>query len=70
MKKEVGKMAKSKTLETAFAELEDLIGRMENKETSLEESFKLYTSGMKMIKYCNDSLDKVEKKLIEVSDEE
>ena len=63
-------MAKSKTLETAFAELEDLIGRMENKETSLEESFKLYTSGMKMIKYCNDSLDKVEKKLIEVSDEE
>ena len=70
MKKEVGKMAKSKTLETAFAELEDLIGRMENKETSLEESFKLYTSGMKLIKYCNDSLDKVEKKLIEVSDEE
>lgn len=63
-------MAKSKTLETAFAELEDLIQQMENKEISLEESFKLYTAGMKLIKYCNDSLDKVEKKLIEVSDEE
>ena len=36
-------MARSKTLETAFSELEDLIGQMENKETSLEESFKLYT---------------------------
>ena len=49
---------------------EDLIRQMENKETSLEESFKLYTAGMKLVKYCNDSLDKVEKKLIEVSEEE
>ena len=63
-------MAKCKTLETAFEELEDLIRQMENKETSLEESFKLYTAGMKLVKYCNDSLDKVEKKLIEVSEEE
>ena len=63
-------MAKSKTLETAFSELEDLIGRMENKETTLEETFKLYTAGMKLIQYCNDSLDKVEKKLIEISDGE
>lgn len=42
-------MAKSKTLETAFEELEDLIRQMENKETSLEESFKLYTAGMKLV---------------------
>lgn len=63
-------MAKSKTLETAFEELEDLIRQMENKETSLEESFKLYMAGMKLVKYCNASLDKVEKKLIEVSEEE
>ena len=63
-------MARGKTLEEAFAELEALISQMENKETSLEESVKLYTSGMKLIKYCNDSLDKVEKKLIEVSEEE
>lgn len=63
-------MAKSKSLETAFKELDDVIYQMEQKETSLEESFKLYTSGMKLIKYCNDSLDKVEKKLIELSTEE
>ena len=50
MRKEAGNMARSKTLETAFSELEDLIGQMENKETSLEESFKLYTAGMKLIK--------------------
>ena len=52
-------MARSKSLETAFAELEELIRQMENKDTGLEDSFKLYTSGMKLIKYCNDSLDKV-----------
>lgn len=63
-------MAKSKALETAFEELDDLIEQMEYKETSLEESFKLYTAGMKLIKYCNDSLDKVEKKLIEINEEE
>ena len=63
-------MARAKSLETVFGELEDLIRQMENKDISLEEAFKLYTSGMKLIKYCNDSLDKVEKKLIEVSEEE
>lgn len=63
-------MARGKTLETAFEELDRLIDQMEYKDTSLEESFKLYTAGVKLIKYCNDSLDKVEKKLIEISEEE
>ena len=63
-------MARSKSLETAFAELEELIRQMENKDTGLEDSIKLYTSGMKLIKYCNDSLDKVEKKLIQLGEEE
>ncbi len=63
-------MARGKTLEAAFEELDSLIEQMEYKDTSLEESFKLYTAGMKLIKYCNDSLDKVEKKLIEISEEE
>lgn len=63
-------MAKTKTLEAAFEELDVLIEQMENRDTGLEESFKLYTAGMKLIKYCNDSLDKVEKKLIVISEEE
>ena len=62
-------MARGKTLENSFEELDRLIEQMENKETGLEESFKLYTAGMKLIKQCNDSIDKVEKKLIEISDE-
>ena len=33
-------MARGKTLEAAFEEMDSLIAQMENKETSLEESFK------------------------------
>ena len=67
--KEDKKMAKAKSLETAFEELDALIEQMENKDTSLEESFKIYSSGMKLIQYCNDALDKVEKKMIVLEQE-
>ena len=63
------KMAKAKSLETAFEELDALIEQMENKDTSLEESFKIYSSGMKLVQYCNDALDKVEKKMIVLEQE-
>ncbi len=62
-------MAKAKSLETAFEELDALIGQLEDKDTSLEESFKIYSSGMKLVKYCGDALDKVEKKMIVLEQE-
>ena len=48
-----------KTLEEAFAELDILAGRLEDRETSLEDSFTLYKQGMELLKYCNDKLDTV-----------
>ena len=51
-----------KTLEEAFAELDILAGRLEDRETSLEDSFTLYKQGMELLKYCNDKLDTVERK--------
>ena len=36
---------------------------MDNDEVSLEDSFKLYEKGMKLVKQCNDKIDKVEKKI-------
>lgn len=59
-------MAKTKTLETAFEELEEIIARMEDRELPLEDSFKLYQEGVKLVKLCNSSLDKYEKKIIEI----
>mgnify|MGYP003253417327 FL=1 len=63
-------MAKTaKTLEASFEELEQIIGQLENPEVSLDDSFKLYNAGMKLLKSCNDSIDKVEKKILVLSEE-
>lgn len=54
---------KINTLEENFTKLEEMIARMENKEIGLEESFQLYEEGMKLLKQCNDQIDRVEKKV-------
>lgn len=64
-------MAKSeKSLETSFEELNTIITRLEQDDLTLEDSFTLYTEGMKLLKKCNDSIDKVEKKLVVLSERE
>lgn len=55
---------KEKTIEETFAELEELIKKLESGESSLEESFQYYETGMKLVKSCNEKIDKVEKKII------
>lgn len=51
-------------LEEGFTQLEDIIQKLEHEDISLEDSFALYSEGMKVLRQCNDSIDKVEKKLI------
>ncbi|SFR67497.1 exodeoxyribonuclease VII small subunit [Anaeromicropila populeti] len=64
-------MAKAeKSLEDSFAELDEIITKLEQGDLTLEESFQLYNDGMKLLKKCNDSIDKVEKKLIVLSERE
>ncbi len=53
-----------KNLETSFQELNEIISKLEQEDIKLEDSFLLYQEGMKLLKHCNDSIDKVEKKLI------
>lgn len=55
---------KEKSIEETFRELEELIKKMESGESSLEESFGYYEAGMKLVKACNEKIDKVEKKLV------
>ena len=52
------------SLEEAFMKLDVLISELEKPENSLEASFKAFEEGMKLVKYCNDSIDKVEKKVL------
>lgn len=57
-------MAKQANLEESFEKLDEIIEKLEQSEVSLEDSFKLYNEGIKLIKNCNSQLDKVEKQMI------
>ena len=61
-------MAKEQTLEHMFDKLEETIGKLEQEDIPLEESFKLYKEGMKLIKSCNDRIDKVEKEVLKLNE--
>ena len=55
---------KKENLEEMFKDLEELIGKMENVEITLEQTFDLYNNGMELLKKCNLSIDEVEKKVL------
>ena len=46
------------------ADLDELLEKLESPDTTLEESFACYETGMKLVKACNDKIDKVEKQMI------
>lgn len=59
---------KEMKLEEAFEKLNQIMEALEKSDVSLEDSFTLYQEGMKLLKTCNDSIDKVEKELIILSE--
>lgn len=63
-------MEKAQSLETAFEALDALVSKMEDRDLPLEEAFKLYQEGVSLLKYCNSTIDKVEKKIIEIQGNE
>ena len=60
---EVGIMAQTKSIEALLNELDEITDRMDNDDVTLEESFKLYEKGVKLCKQCNEKIDKVEKQI-------
>ena len=61
-------MAKEMTLEQMFEQLEESIGKLEQEDISLEDSFKIYREGMKLIQTCNETMDKGEKEVLKLSE--
>ena len=43
--------------------------KLEDKGTSLEDSFNLYKQGMELLKFCSDKLDTVEKKMLQMNED-
>lgn len=61
-------MARELTLDETFERLETAIGKLEQEDISLEESFRIYKEGMKLIQSCNEKIDKVEKEVLKLNE--
>lgn len=48
----MAEITESKTIEEVFQELDTLAAKLEDSETSLEDSFRFYKEGMELLKYC------------------
>ncbi len=57
------------SLEEAFAQIEEVIGRLETEEITLEESFAQYSRGMALLAHCNETIDQVEKKVLKIGED-
>jgi len=58
-KKDQGK----KRFEEALEELEKVVERLESGELSLEDSLAAFEEGIRLVKYCNQKLAEVERKI-------
>ena len=56
-------------IEETFRRLDAIAAKLEDKNTSLEDSFTLYQKGMELLKYCNSRLDTVEKKMLRINED-
>jgi exodeoxyribonuclease VII small subunit len=57
------------TLEEDFKKLESLLKEMEREDIGIEDAFAKYVEGMQLIKTCNEKIDRVEKKVMQLSDD-
>ena len=54
---------KEMTIEESFAALDDMVKKLESDKISLEESFRLYEEGMKLVRDVSGRIELVEKKM-------
>ena len=53
----------NKPFEAALEELENVVERLESGDLSLEDSLAAFEKGVGLVKYCNQKLTEVEKKV-------
>ena len=51
------------TYEQAYNKLEDILEKLESKNTSLDESLNLYEEGISLYKHCNKLLEDAQLKI-------
>ena len=60
---------KQMTIEETFAALDALIDQLESGKGSLEDAFKNYEEGMKLVKSCSEKIEKIEKQILVLNGE-
>ncbi len=60
---------KKLTVEEAFLEIEKKIEALDKDDISLEDSFKEYQEGMKLLKYCHEAIEEVEQKVQKIAED-
>ncbi len=63
-------MKENISFEESLKKLEEIAEKLENKDTSLEESITLFEEGMKYSKKCSEILNNAKQKIISLSDYE
>ena len=59
---------REETLEELFGRLDRIIAKLEDRDTTLEDSFAAYEQGVRYLKACNDMIDKIEKKMLVINE--
>ena len=57
------------SLEETFEQIEEVIALLETEEITLEQSFQEYNRGMKLLQHCNEAIDRVEKKVLQINED-
>ncbi|MBS6517591.1 MAG: exodeoxyribonuclease VII small subunit [Clostridium sp.] len=56
------------SIEELFERLNQVIGSLEDGSSSLEDSFRYYEEGMRLVKACSGKIDRVEKQILVIDD--
>ncbi len=60
---------KKKSIEENLQRLDEIIEKLSGEDATLTDSIKNYTEGVGIIKECQESLEQVEKQIIELTKE-
>ena len=63
-------MESKKTIEENFEEIETIIKNMQDENITLDKSFELYHQGLNLVKDCNSQIDKIEKQIQIINEEQ
>lgn len=63
-------MAEKKAgLEENFARIEKILEDLERDDISIEDAFHRYSEGMELLRQCDESIDRVEKKVLKLMED-